>query len=100
MGHAATVRAAAGLRREPALREAQQCREQRGRAERRQGTANAATPMTLRNGMPTTSRPSRAMMTVEPANTTAPPAVATASAALLRVHPARAGQCRDRMNSA
>ncbi len=41
----------------------------------------AATPIALRNGMPTTRSPSRAMTTVPPANTTALPAVATAVAA-------------------
>lgn len=40
----------------------------------------AATPMTLRNGMPTIMRPSRAIMTVTPAKTTALPAVPTAVA--------------------
>ena len=45
-------------------------------------TANAlAIPMVERNGMPTTKSPSRAMITVMPANTTAPPAVATDCAA-------------------
>ena len=45
-------------------------------------TAMAAeAPMTLRKGMPTTKRPSKAMITVRPANTTALPAVPTAVAA-------------------
>ena len=45
-------------------------------------TATAApTPITERNGMPTTSSPSSAMMTVTPAKTTALPAVPTAIAA-------------------
>ena len=66
-------------------------------------TANAAaTPMTLRNGMPTTSSPSSAMMTVSPANTTAPPAVATDSAALSSGSCPRASwvRWRERMNRA
>ncbi len=66
-------------------------------------TANAApTPMTDRNGMPTTSRPSSAMITVTPANTTAPPAVATACAADSSGSSpcASCDLCRDRMKSA
>ncbi len=64
-------------------------------------TAKAApTPMTLRNGMLTTSSPSRAMITVIPANTTAVPAVPTAVAAdSSGVSPwASWVRCRDRMN--
>ena len=41
----------------------------------------AATPMTVRKGMPATERPSSAMITVIAANTTAEPDVATARAA-------------------
>ncbi len=44
----------------------------------------AAMPMTVRNGMLTTSRPTRAITTVAPANTTALPAVAVACAAASR----------------
>ena len=44
----------------------------------------AAMPITVRNGMLTTSRPTRAMTTVAPANTTALPAVAVACAAASR----------------
>ena len=40
----------------------------------------AATPIVVRKGMPATARPLRAIITVRPANTTAEPAVATASA--------------------
>ena len=40
----------------------------------------AATPIVVRNGMPATASPLRAIITVRPANTTAEPAVATASA--------------------
>jgi hypothetical protein len=41
--------------------------------------AAADRPMTVRNGIPTTVRPARAMTTVVPANTTALPAVAAAA---------------------
>ena len=44
----------------------------------------AAMPITVRNGMLTTSRPTSAMTTVAPANTTALPAVAVACAAASR----------------
>ena len=44
----------------------------------------AAMPMAVRNGMLTTSRPTRAITTVAPANTTALPAVAVACAAASR----------------
>ena len=40
----------------------------------------AATPIVVRKGMPATASPLRAIITVRPANTTADPAVATASA--------------------
>ena len=40
----------------------------------------AAMPMIDRNGMPATERPTSAIITVIPANTTAEPAVATARA--------------------
>ena len=41
----------------------------------------AASPITVRNGMPTTDNAASAMITVHPANTTAVPAVPTAIAA-------------------
>jgi hypothetical protein len=41
----------------------------------------ALSPITVRNGMPTTDKAASAMITVEPANTTAVPAVPTATAA-------------------
>ena len=66
-------------------------------------TANAAaTPMVLRNGIPTTKRPRSAMITVMPAKTTALPAVATAVAADSSGVTPRANcvRCLDRMNSA
>lgn len=62
----------------------------------------AATPITDRNGMPTTDNPHRAMTTVVPAKTTAVPAVATARAADSSTAMPSASwcRCRDRMNSA
>ncbi len=66
-------------------------------------TATAApTPMTERKGMPTTSSPSRAMITVTPAKTTALPAVPTAIAADSSGSSPRASwpRCRDRMKRA
>lgn len=62
----------------------------------------AASPMMVRNGIPTTDRPASAMSTVSPANTTAEPAVPVArpidsSMAI----PARSWfRCRDTMNRA
>jgi len=41
----------------------------------------AVSPITVRNGMPTTDNAARAMITVQPANTTAVPAAPTATAA-------------------
>jgi hypothetical protein len=57
--------------------------------------------MTVRNGMPTTARPERAMTTVSPANTTAEPAVPVARAADSSGSMPAASwlRCRDRMNS-
>ncbi|CPU66567.1 Uncharacterised protein [Mycobacteroides abscessus] len=62
----------------------------------------AATPMTVRNGMPATPRPTSAIMTVRPAKMTAEPAVATARAvASSTLRPvASSSRCRDTMNSA
>ena len=62
----------------------------------------AARPITVRNGMSTTSRPTRAMITVMPAKTTALPAVAMAWAVDSRgVRPScRPWRWRERMNSA
>lgn len=62
----------------------------------------AARPMTLRNGMLTTSSPTSAMTTVRPAKTTALPAVAVAAAAAsFGAMPApRFCRYRVRMNSA
>jgi hypothetical protein len=62
----------------------------------------AASPMTVRKGMPTTDRPARAMTTVMPANTTAPPAVALARAAdsSTLCPSARFWRCRVTMNRA
>ena len=61
----------------------------------------AATPMIVRNGMPTTASPHSAMMTVAAANTTEPPAVPAASptawsGGIPRSTPSR---CRAMMNS-
>ncbi len=60
----------------------------------------AARPMTVRNGMPTTVRPHSAIITVRPANTTALPAVPTASGTdSSGVMPlSRLVRCLDRMN--
>jgi hypothetical protein len=58
-------------------------------------------PITVRNGMPTTASPDRAMTTVRPAKTTADPAVPTArpadSSGSMPV--ASWVRCRLRMNS-
>ena len=52
--------------------------------------AAAATPSEVKNGMPATDRPTNAMITVRPANTTAEPLVAVARAMLSRIStPAR-----------
>ena len=62
----------------------------------------AARPITVRNGMLTTVRPTRAMTTVMPAKTTAEPAVAVAwAAASAGSSPSpRFWRWRERMNSA
>ncbi len=62
----------------------------------------AASPIWVRNGMPTTDSPARAIMTVRPANTTADPAVPTARPAASRGSRPRVSSCRYRetMNSA
>ncbi len=62
----------------------------------------AATPITPRNGMPTTSSPASAMTTVIAANTTEPPAVATEVAAdsSASMPFASCCRCRLRMNRA
>ena len=62
----------------------------------------AATPISPRNGMPTTVSPASAMITVSPANTTAEPAVPTARpAASSGVAPSASSlRYRETMNSA
>ena len=64
----------------------------------------AATPISVRSGMPTTDRPVRAMTTVRPAKNTALPAVPTArpiaSSGSRSASSASSERNRDRMNSA
>ena len=62
-------------------------------------TANAIVVM---DGVPTTTRPSMAITTVEPANTTAPPAVASARPmdSTTSIPATRCSRCRDMMNRA
>ncbi len=64
--------------------------------------ADAARPISVRNGMPTTDRPASAMKTVRPAVTTAEPAVPTAYAAAVSTSLPERNSCRKRvtMNSA
>lgn len=65
-------------------------------------TATAANrPIVVRNGMPATPSPARAMMTVRPAKTTAEPAVAVARDAdsSTAMPCASWSRCRDTMNS-
>ena len=64
--------------------------------------AAAATPMTVRNGMPTTASAASAITTVRPAKTTAEPAVATARPidSSMSMPPRSCIRCRLTMNSA
>jgi hypothetical protein len=62
----------------------------------------AATPIVVRNGIPATVRPSRAITTVSPAKITADPAVAVARAIDSSTSRPSASwsRCRDSRNSA
>ncbi len=64
--------------------------------------AEAARPITVRNGTPATASPASAATTVSPANTTALPAVALARAAASSGSrpSARWRRCRETMNRA
>ena len=64
--------------------------------------AAAAMPIWARNGTPVTTSATSAMITVEPANTTALPAVPTASAidSSIAMPSRTCVRCRERMKSA